>query len=99
MNNLNYNNDIEVLCGILFALIYQYFLRFYLNISDGCIQKFENCVCCKWMSSITGFVSISHITNKFMGEKSKQRISVNNMNKMNNRKKIKKSDDNIERNI
>lgn len=99
VNNLNYNNDIEVLCGVLFALIYQYYLRFYLNISDVCIQKFENCICCKWMSSITGFVSVNHITNKFMGEISKQRISVNNMNKINNRKKIKKSGDNIERNI
>lgn len=98
-NNLNYNNDIEVLCSILFALMYQYFLRFYLNISDGCIQKIENCFCCKWISRITGFVSVNHITNKFMGEKSKQRISVNSMNKIINRKKIKKHGDNIERNI
>ena len=43
----------------------------------------ENNFCFKWMLKITGFVSVSHITNKFMDEKTNQRISgqILNINK------------------
>lgn len=87
----NYHNDIEILTGIIYAFIYQNFLRRYLNIPDSFIEKMENNFCFKWMLKITGFVSVSHITNKFMDEKTNQRISgqILNINKANQRKKSK----------
>ena len=77
--------------GIIFAFIYQYFLRYYLNISDKFIEKMENSCCCNWMLKITGFISVSHITNKFMDEKLNQRISgqILNLNKPSGKKKDK----------
>ena len=97
----NYNNDIEVFTGILFAFIYQYGLRYYLNISDKFIENMENNICCKWMLKITGFVSVSHITNKFMDEKLNQRMTgqILNLNKAANRKKVKSTGNESERNV
>ena len=91
----NYNNDIELFSGILFAFIYQYVLRYCLNIPDKFIEKMENNICCKWMLKITGFVSVSHITNKFMDEKLNQRMTgqILNLNKAANRKKNKNNND------
>ena len=87
----NYHNDIEILMGIIYAFLYQNFLRRYLNIPDSLIEKMENNFCFNWMLKITGFVSVSHITNKFMDEKTNQRISgqILNINKANQRKKAK----------
>ena len=87
----NYHNDIEVLTGIIFAFLYQYLLKNYLNIPDSFIEKLENSFCCKWMLKLTGFVSVSHITNKFMDEKMNQRMSgqILNINKANQKKKSK----------
>ena len=97
----NYNNDIEVFTGVIFAFIYQYGLRYYLNISDKFIEKMENNICCKWMLKITGFVSVSHITNKFMDEKLNQRMTgqILNLNKASNRKKDKSTESDSERNV
>jgi membrane associated rhomboid family serine protease len=94
-----YNNDIEVLIGILYSFIYQYLLRYYINISDSFIQKIENHFCCSWMLKITGFVSVSHITNKFMDEKLNKRITgqILNLNKASSRKKT--TEGNIERTV
>ena len=49
----------------------------------------ENNCCCRWMLKITGFVSVSHITNKFMDEKLNQRMTgqILNLNKPSTRKK------------
>ena len=91
----NFNNDIEVLCGILYAFIYQNFLRFYLKISDSFIEKIEKKICSNCILEMIGFVSVNHIKNKFGVENDIQKIE----NKTNNRKKIKKIRDNIERNI
>ena len=98
----NYNNDIEVFTGVLFAFIYQYLLRYYLNIPDKYIEKMENNICCKWMLKITGFVTVSHITNKFMDEKLKQRMTgqILNLNKPSNSKKVNNNENNnVERNV
>ena len=99
----NYNNDIAVFTGVLFAFIYQYGLKYYLNIPDKYIEKMENSCCCKWMLKITGFVTVSHISNKFMDEKLKQRMTgqILNLNKPSNSKKIKSNENNnnIEKNI
>ena len=97
----NYHNDIEVLTGIIFAFLYQYFLRYYLNIPDSLIEKMENNCCCRWMLKIRGFVSVSHITNKFIDEKTNQRMSgqILNINKANQRKKAKISGNSNERDV
>ena len=97
----NYNNDLEVFTGILFAFIYQYGLRFYLNIPDSLIEKMENNFCCKWMLKIRGFVSVSHITNKFMDEKLNQRMTgqILNLNKAANKKKPKTTGNESERSV
>ena len=82
-----------VFTGILFAFLYQYLLRYYLNIPDKFIEKMENNCCCNWMLKLTGFVSVSHITNKFMDEKLNQRMSgqILNINKPSTRKKTNNS--------
>ena len=97
----NYHSDIEVLTGIIFAFLYQYCLRYYLNIPDSFIEKMENNFCFNWMLKIRGFVSVSHITNKFMDEKTNQRMSgqILNINKANQRKKSKISGDTSERSV
>jgi hypothetical protein len=97
----NYHNDIEVLTGLIFAFLYQYCLRYYLNIPDSFIEKMENNCCCSWMLKIRGFVSVSHITNKFMDEKTNQRMSgqILNINKANQRKKSKISGESSERSV
>ena len=97
----NYHNDIEVLCGVIFAFLYQYCLRYYLNIPDSLIEKMENNFCFNWMLKIRGFVSVSHITNKFMDEKTNQRMSgqILNINKANQRKNSKISGNTNERDV
>jgi len=97
----HYNNDIEVLTGILFAFIYQYGLRYILNIPDKFIEKMENHCCCKWMLKLTGFVSVSHITNKFMDEKLNQRMTgqILNLNKPSTRKKTANTASDSERSV
>lgn len=87
----NYHTDIEIFTGIIFAFLYRYFLRYYLKIPDSLIEKMENNFCFKWMLKIRGFVSVSHITNKFIYEKTNQRMSgqILNINKANERKKSK----------
>ena len=97
----NYHNDIEVLTGLIFAFLYQYCLRYYLNIPDSLIEKMENNCCCRWMLKIRGFVSVSHITNKFNDEKTNQRMSgqILNINKANQRKKAKISGNSNERDV
>ena len=68
---------------------------------DSFIEKMENNFCFKWMLKIRGFVSVSHITNKFMDEKTNQRISgqILNINKANERKKAKVSGNPDERSV
>ena len=97
----NYHNDIEIFTGIIYAFIYQHLLRRYLNIPDSLIEKMENNCCFNWMLKITGFVSVSHITNKFMDEKMNQRISgqILNINKANERKKAQISANTGERTV
>ena len=97
----NYHNDIEILTGITYAFIYQKCLRHYLNIPDSFIEKMENNFCFNWMLKIRGFVSVSHITNKFMDEKTNQRMSgqILNINKANERKKAQESGNVAERDV
>jgi hypothetical protein len=100
VNTNNYNNDIEVLVGILFALIYQKYLKNFLNISDEYIDKIERNICCKCIINVNGFVSIKQINSKYEEDKSNKRmdIQVLNFNKKINRQ-LKNNKDNIERDI
>lgn len=100
VNVFNYYNDIEVFMGIIFAFIYHFFLKNYLNITDKFIEKLEKSLCCGWMLKITGFVSVNHINNKFAVEQTNQRMSEQtiSLNKS-NRKKAKISRANMERSI
>ena len=63
----------------------------------------ENNCCCKWMLKITGFVTVSHITNKFMDEKLKQRMTgqILNLNNPSKSKKVKNNGNvnKIEKNV
>ena len=97
----NYNNDIKFFTWIIYTFLYQWSLKHYLNIPDSFIEKMENNFCFKWMLKIRGFVSVSHITNKFMDEKTNQRISgqILNINKANERKKAKVSGNPDERSV
>ena len=97
----NYHNDIEIFTGIIFAFLYQWKFKHYLNIPDSFIEKMENNFCFKWMLKIRGFVSVSHITNKFIDEKTNQRMSgqILNINKANERKKAKTSGTPDERSV
>ena len=96
-----YHNDIEIFTGILYALLYRYSLRKFIIIPDSFIEKMENNCCFNWMLKITGFVSVSHITNKFMDEKTNQRISgqILNINKANQRNNSKISGNSKERTV
>ena len=100
VNNYNYNNDIEVFVGVLFALIYHNFLKNYLNIPDRIIKKIEKKICCKCITDATGFVKIGQIDSSFALERSNSRmdIKVLKLNKI-NRKKIKNSNDDTERDV
>ena len=59
----NINNDLEVFIGVLYALLFQFYFKKYLNISDSFVEKLENNIAFKWMKTMSGFVSVSHITN------------------------------------
>ena len=101
VNIFNYNNDIEVFVGILFAFIYHYLLKNKLKITDKFIERLENNICFSWMKKITGFVSVNQINNKLAVEQYNQRMNEKSsrITKV-NRKKAKISDaSNIERNI
>ena len=100
VNTTNYNNDIEVLVGILFALLYQKYLKNVLNISDKFVEKTEKILCCRCITDITGFVSVKQVNSKYEGYKSNKRmdIQVLNLNKKINRK-LKNNKDNIERDV
>ena len=100
VNTYNYNNDIEVLVGILYALIYHKFLKNYLYISDALIGKLEKKICCNCITNITGYINVRHISNKFSREKSNSRMDIKilKLNKI-NRKKIQNNNDETERDV
>ena len=95
VNTTNYNNDIEVFIGLLFAIIYQNYLKNFLNISDDFIEKLEKKLCCSCILNLTGFVSIIQLKNKFEGKKSNKRINeqIINLNKKNRRRLNNNSED------
>ena len=61
---LNYLEiDIEIISGIIYGIIYFYFLKAKLQIPDTFIQKLEMKSIFKSMSNIKGFISVTHISN------------------------------------
>ena len=86
----NYNNDIKFFTWIIYAFLYQWSLKHYLNIHlIVLLKKWKIIISVLNGCKIRGFVS--HITNKFIDKKTNQRISgqILNMNKLNERKKAK----------
>ena len=55
--------DIEIISGIVYGLIYFYYLKTKLQIPDSFIQKLETTSFFKGMSNIKGFISVTHISN------------------------------------
>ena len=101
VNTINFYNDIEVLVGMYYALIYHKFLKNILNISDGFILKIEKNICCNCFFGITGFISVNKFNSKFDEEKTNQRMNIQvlRLNNKINRKNLNKSNDDIERDI
>lgn len=64
--NFNHLWDIfEVLIGVIFAIVYHLYLKYYLTITDSFAERLENNVMFQWMKKLGGFVSASYITNKY----------------------------------
>ena len=55
--------DVEIISGIIYGLVYFYFLKSTLQISYSFVQKLETSVLFKWMGNIKGFISVTHISN------------------------------------
>lgn len=55
--------DVDIISGIIYGLIYFYFLKSKLQISDSFVQKLETSALFKWMGNIKGFISVTHISN------------------------------------
>ena len=55
--------DIEIISGIIYGVIYFYFLKTKLQISDSFVQKLETNQIFKGLSNIKGFISVTHISN------------------------------------
>ena len=100
VNSTNYNNDIEVFIGLLFAIIYQNYLKNILNISDNFIDTIEKKLCCSCLLNLTGFVSVNKLKNKFEGKKLNKRMNeqILNLNKKITRK-LKIIDEDTERDV
>lgn len=101
VNTKNYNNDLEVLVGILFALIHKKLLKNISNISDKFISKIENKICCECFLDITGFVRNNQFNNSYMDNKTNKRVNeqVISMKKVNSRPKVRSVKDNVERDV
>ena len=60
---VNLDIDIEVISGIVYGLIYYYYLKSKLQISDSFVQKLETYPIFKKMLNIKGFISVTHISS------------------------------------
>ena len=71
----DFNNIIEIFLGFIFAFLHNKFLKKCCNLSDNCVEKFENCFCNEDLMKKTGFISINRIRNKFIGDQINNRIT------------------------
>ena len=55
--------DIEIISGIIYGLIYYFYLKTKFQIPDSFIQKLETSSIFKSMLTIKGFISVTHISN------------------------------------
>ena len=61
---LNYLEiDVEIISGVIYGIIYFYFLKSKFQIPDSFVQKLETKSIFKAMSNIKGFISVTHISN------------------------------------
>ena len=54
--------DVEIISGIIYGLIYFFFLKAKLQISDSLVQQIETSSILKGMINIKGFISVTHIS-------------------------------------
>ena len=64
--------DLEVLCGIIYALLYHFLIKKKLKISNNFVRKLENSKCIKCFILFGGFVSVNK--NKYSPTTNKQRM-------------------------
>ena len=55
--------DVEIISGLVYGLIYFYFLKTKLQISDTFVQNLEISSFLKWINNIPGFISVTHISS------------------------------------
>ena len=55
--------DVEIISGIIYGIIYFYFLKTKLQISDTFVQDLETKAFFKWICNIKGFISVTHISS------------------------------------
>ncbi len=55
--------DVEIISGAIYGLIYYYFLKSRLQISDTFVQNLEISSFFKWLSGVSGFISVTHISS------------------------------------
>ena len=79
---LNGSINFEILIGIGYGFLYHYFLKNYLQISDGFICKMEGCVLFHWMMRFEGFVSVNQI-GSHIGTFTNNRININEASDVN----------------
>ena len=55
--------DVEIISGTIYGLIYFYFLKSKLQLSDSFTQRLESSPALKWLYNCRGFISFTHIGN------------------------------------
>ena len=55
--------DVEIISGILYGLIYFFFLKSKFQISDSFVQNLETIQILKGMNNVKGFISVTHISS------------------------------------
>lgn len=57
----NFHIDFEVLSGIIYGVLYHFYLKNRLQISDAFIQKLENHSCFRWLTMKNTFIFLNNI--------------------------------------
>ena len=57
--------DVEIISGIIYGLIYFFFLKSKLQISDSLVQQLEASSIFKGLITVKGFISVTHISSGF----------------------------------
>lgn len=61
----NFHIDFEVLSGIIYGILYHYYLKNRLQISDSFIQRLENHSCFRWLTMKNSFIFLNNIGSSY----------------------------------